>query len=70
MRKLNALDWAALVLVIVGGLNWALVGLFYFDLVSYVFIQLLNIVMLARTVYVLVGVAALYLIFTASKMAK
>jgi len=70
MRKLNALDWAALVLVIVGGLNWALVGLFYFDLVSYVFIQLLNVVMLARVVYVLVGVAALYLIFTASKMAK
>lgn len=70
MKKLNVLDWVALVLVIVGGLNWALVGLFYFDLVSYLFVQLLNVVMLARVVYVLVGVAALYLIFTASKLAK
>jgi len=70
MKKLNVLDWVALVLVIVGGLNWALVGLFYFDLVSYLFVQLLNMVMVARAVYVLVGVAALYSIFTVSKFAK
>ena len=55
MKKLNALDWVALVLVIVGGLNWALVGLFNFDLVAYLFVQLLNIVVLARVVYVVVG---------------
>ena len=33
MNKLNAFDWLALVLVIVGGLNWGLVGIFKFDLV-------------------------------------
>ncbi|MBN1494672.1 DUF378 domain-containing protein [Candidatus Peregrinibacteria bacterium] len=70
MKKLNVLDWVALVLVIVGGLNWALVGLFYFDLVSWLFVQTLNLLIVARIVYVLVGVAALYLIYTASKMAK
>jgi uncharacterized membrane protein YuzA (DUF378 family) len=70
MKKLNAIDWVALVLVIVGGLNWALVGLFDFNLVSYIFLQTLNIEILARVVYVLVGVSALYLIYTASKMAK
>ena len=70
MKKLNVLDWVALALVIVGGLNWALVGLFNFDLVSYIFWQTLNIEMLARAVYVLVGVSALYLIYTASKLAK
>ena len=30
----SVLDWIALVLVIVGGLNWWLVGLFGFDLVE------------------------------------
>jgi uncharacterized protein len=69
MKKLNVLDWVALVLVIIGGLNWALVGLFYFDLVSYLFVQLLNLLIVARIVYVLVGVAALYLIYTGSKLA-
>jgi len=70
MKKLNALDWVALVLVIVGGLNWALVGLFNFDLVAYLFVQLLNIVVLARVVYVVVGLAALYLLVMAPKFNK
>ena len=35
--KLNWLDVAALVLAIVGGLNWGLVGLFDFDLVAQLF---------------------------------
>jgi uncharacterized membrane protein YuzA (DUF378 family) len=70
MKKLNALDWVALVLVIIGGLNWALVGLFYFDLVAYIFVQLLNIVVLARVVYVVVGLAALYLLVMAPKFNK
>lgn len=70
MKKLNVLDWVALVLVIIGGLNWALVGLLDFDLVKYLFVQTLNLLIVARVVYVLVGVAALYLIYTASKLAK
>jgi uncharacterized membrane protein YuzA (DUF378 family) len=47
----------ALVLLIVGGLNWALVGLFNFDLVAALFGDMTT---LSRIVYVLVGLAALF----------
>jgi len=60
-EKKSVLDWIALVLVIVGGLNWGLVGLFGLDVVSYLG------ALLARIVYVLVGVAALYMIYMATK---
>jgi uncharacterized membrane protein YuzA (DUF378 family) len=57
MKKLNVLDIIALILVIVGGLNWGLVGLFRFNLVGVIFG---GIPILARIVYTLVGVAAVY----------
>lgn len=47
----------ALVLLVIGGLNWALVGLFNLDFVAAVFGQM---TLLSRIVYVAVGVAALY----------
>lgn len=47
----------ALVLLVVGGLNWALVGLFNLDFVAALFGRM---TVLSRAVYVLVGVAALY----------
>ena len=50
----------ALILVIVGALNWLLVGLFAFNLVSFLFGAGS---MLARIVYVLVGLAGLWTIF-------
>ena len=56
-KKLNVLDWIALVLVIVGGLNWALVGFFSFDLVAYL---LGSLTLLSRIVYILVGLSAIY----------
>lgn len=52
----------AYVLVIIGGVNWGLVGCFDFNLVSTVFGNLANIV---RLVYVLVGFSAVYLAFIA-----
>jgi len=48
--------WITLVLLVIGGLNWLLVGLFNFDLVAALFGQMSA---LSRTVYVLVGIAAL-----------
>ena len=45
-----------LLLLIVGGLNWGLVGLFGFDLVAALFGQMSA---LSRVVYVLVGICAL-----------
>jgi len=63
MQK-NALDWIALVLVIVGGLNWGLFGLFSFDLVEAIFGTLTT---LSRIVYILVGLSAIYMIYMATK---
>jgi uncharacterized protein len=54
MKPLNLLT---LILVIVGGLNWGLVGIAQFDLVAAIFGASSAI---ARTVYVLVGLSALY----------
>lgn len=64
---MNVVDWVALVLVLVGGLNWGLVGLFNFDLVATLF-GVATVV--SRVVYVLVGLGALYMIFKAPGMAK
>ncbi len=57
MRSLNVLDWIALVLLIVGGINWGLVGFFQYDLVASIFGAL---TVLSRVVYGLVGLSALY----------
>ncbi|KQU65971.1 MULTISPECIES: DUF378 domain-containing protein [unclassified Rhizobacter] len=64
---LNGLDWVALVLMIVGGVNWGLVGLFGVDLVATLFGPMST---LSRAVYVLVGLAALYGIVLAVKCAR
>jgi uncharacterized membrane protein YuzA (DUF378 family) len=65
--KLNGIDWVALVLVIVGGLNWGLVGAFKYNLVDSIFGEGSA---LSRVMYVLVGLAAVYLIYTATKLGK
>ncbi len=67
MGKLNVVDWIALVLVIVGGLNWALVGIFKFDLVAWIFGDMS---VVSRVVYILVGVAAVYIAIIAAKLGK
>ncbi len=64
MVEKSAIDWIALVLVIVGGLNWGLVGLFNFDLVAAIFGEMSTI---ARAVYSLVGLSAIYMIYFATK---
>jgi uncharacterized membrane protein YuzA (DUF378 family) len=67
MGKLNVVDWIALVLVIVGGLNWALVGILKFDLVAWIFGDM---TIVSRVVYILVGVAAVYMVIIATKLGK
>lgn len=56
-RMARALTTAALVLLIIGGFNWALVGLFNLDFVAELFGPMS---LPARSVYIAVGVAALY----------
>lgn len=65
MKKMNAIDWVAMVLVIIGGLNWGLVGLLDWDLVATIFGAMSTI---SRAVYILVGLSALYMIYSAMKM--
>lgn len=62
---MKAVNWIAVVLLVVGGLNWGLVGLFNFDLVAYLFG---SVPMLSKAVYILVGLSALYLATRAPKM--
>ncbi len=47
----------ALVLVIIGAINWLLVGLFEFDLVATIFGSSTNII--AKIIYILIGVSGL-----------
>ena len=54
---MKSIDVVAAVLLVVGGLNWGLVGLFQFDLVAAIFGAGAPI---ARVVYILVGLSALY----------
>jgi uncharacterized membrane protein YuzA (DUF378 family) len=56
-RSMKFINILTLILVIVGGLNWGLVGLFDFDLVATIFGAGSA---LARIVYIVVGVSALW----------
>jgi len=65
-RRMGAVDWLAMVLMIIGGINWGLVGLMNIDLVATIFGDMTT---ASRVVYALVGLSALYSIYTLSKMA-
>lgn len=60
--KKTAIDWIALVLVIIGGLNWGL-AVFDFNLVSSIF----GMGTIAKVIYALVGLSALWMIYLATK---
>ena len=53
---MRAINTVTLLLLIIGGLNWGLVGLFGFDLVATIFGEMS---VLSRIVYVLVGISAI-----------
>lgn len=53
------LDITALVLVVIGSINWGLIGFFQFDLVSALFGSMSA---FSRLIYALVGIAGLYAI--------
>jgi len=57
-RRVVYMDRLALILVIVGALNWLLVGLFQYDLVASLFGGQDE--LLSRLVYTLVGVAGIW----------
>lgn len=57
---MKTLDVIAAILLVIGGLNWLLVGAFDFDLVQFLFGHFPLIV---KSTYIIVGLAAIYQIF-------
>jgi uncharacterized protein len=55
---MKGLNLVAVILLVIGGLNWLLVGLFEWDLVGGLFGGMDSV--MAKIVYILVGVAAIY----------
>lgn len=56
MGKFNFFDWLAMIIMIIGALNWGLVGVFNFNIVEYVF----GTAMVTKIIYIVVGLAAIY----------
>ncbi|MCI8805870.1 MAG: DUF378 domain-containing protein [Clostridiales bacterium] len=56
--RIKPFDWIALTLVIIGAINWGLIGFFQFDLVATIFGG--TGFWLTRVIYALVGIAGLY----------
>lgn len=55
----NWLDYTLLTLVIIGAINWGLIGFFRFDLVAFIFGDMS---WLSRIIYAVIGLSGLYLI--------
>ena len=54
---MKTLDYIALILVVIGAINWGLIGFFSLDLVRMIFGDM---TLVSRIVYALVGVSGLY----------
>ena len=65
---MRALNLITLFLIVVGGLNWGLIGLFQFDLVANLFGG--QDAMLSRIVYTLVGLSALWQLYPLTRAAQ
>ncbi len=56
---MKTLDYIALVLVIIGAINWGLIGFFGIDLVAIIFGSL---TIISRIIYAVIGICGLYAI--------
>ncbi len=56
---MKALDYIVLILVIVGAINWGLIGFFGLDLVAFLFGSMS---LISRIVYAIIGISGLYAI--------
>lgn len=58
---MGTLGWITFILVIIGGLSWGLIGFFGYDVIAALFGDMST---LTRVIYGLIGLAALYELFT------
>lgn len=63
----TVLDWITLVILFIGGLNWGLVGLFHFDLITGIFGDYSPI---TRVLYIIIGLCAIYVLVRAISCCK
>lgn len=64
---MKGLDYTVLTIVLIGAINWGLIGFFDFDLVSTLFGQMS---MLTRIIYAVVGIGGLYAISYYGRMSS
>lgn len=64
---MNAVKIVAMLLLVIGGINWGLVGLFDYNLVTTIFG---NWDIVVKVIYILVGLSGLYALTMMPKMAK
>ena len=57
MKNSQNLELIAMVLLVIGGLNWGLYGLFNLDVISAIFGEFSA---LSRIIYVVIGLSAVY----------
>jgi uncharacterized membrane protein YuzA (DUF378 family) len=57
MKNQHLVDLIAVILLVIGGLNWGLVGLFNLDVIASIFGEMSTI---TRVIYVLIGLSAVY----------
>jgi hypothetical protein len=58
MKKIGFLGWICQLIVVIAGIDWGLIGLFKFDLVTKIF----GVGDIVRIVYIVVGAAAVFLL--------
>ncbi|MCL5730179.1 MAG: DUF378 domain-containing protein [Candidatus Pacearchaeota archaeon] len=63
---MNVIDWIAWALVVIGGLNWGLVGAFSLNVVGAIF----GMSVISNIVYILVGLGAIWMIISVLFMKK
>lgn len=67
MYKLSLLDKISVVLVLIGAINWGIIGLFNYDVIAAIF---QNGSLISRIIYTLVGLCGIIVIITIFKMKK
>jgi uncharacterized membrane protein YuzA (DUF378 family) len=60
--KCRAIDWIAIILVIIGAINWGLIGFFNYNLVLAIFGEVIS-----RIIFAIVGLCGLWMIYFASR---
>ncbi len=60
MKKMNELDWGAWLFMVIGAINWGLVGVFQFDAVQ---VTLGTSPILAKILYFMIGISGAYWLY-------